>query len=94
MTTSKKPVSPRTLARFQRAAAQYGGKVLRAEWEPLGIHMVFDGQDGGWKVKLRFGDESNYTIMAVGRNVEDAIEDIKHLGNETLRYAQREKEAT
>lgn len=71
--------SPRTLARFQKAAAKFGGKVLRAEWEPLGIHLIFDGPIGGWLIKVRFG---NHTASCIGRNVENAIEDIEYWGGQ------------
>jgi hypothetical protein len=83
----KPKVSPRTLARFQRAAAQYGGKVIRAEWEPLGVHMVFDGPMGGWTVDLAFpGRHQPIRETAIGYNVKETIGDICYHGI----HAQRE----
>lgn len=90
MKTSKKRVSLRTLGRFRRAAAQYGGKVLRADFEPLGVHMVFEGPTGGWTVKVSFpGRKVPYIAHCIGYNVNETIEDIRYHGEDSRKYLKR-----
>jgi hypothetical protein len=70
-------ISPKTLARFQRAAIKYDGKIVHAQWEPLRTHKAFTGKIGGWRVKVKFGE---YTIYATGYSIVDVISDIEDHG--------------
>lgn len=82
--------SSRTLARFQKAAAKFGGKVLRAEWEPIGPCMVFDGPTGGWDVVLSFpGRKEPYKAGAIGYNIEEVVQDIEYQGIQSREWLKR-----
>lgn len=83
-------VSPKTLARFQRVAARYDAKVVRAEFEPLGIHMVFDGPTGGWTVEVVFpARHKPFKQTCIGYNIKETIGDIQNRGDEAMRWLKR-----
>lgn len=94
--TWPRPASARTLARFQKAAAEFDGAIVRAEWEPTFNHRrCFDGPEGGWMVKVAwpitwtFPSGQTHRDVAVGLSVDAVLQSIRWLGKDHKRLEAR-----